>query len=130
MTRSAAIACVVWLSVAMSAADVKKSAARKPAGVQPPLGLVPLEWPADNPYSADKAELGRLLFYDKRLSKDETIACASCHSPERAFTDGAPNSEGIRGQHGNRSAPSVLNRAYSLAQFWDGRAPTLEEQVK
>jgi cytochrome c peroxidase len=75
-------------------------------------------------------ELGRLLYFDKRLSQDDTISCGTCHSPEHAYTDGAPNSTGIKGQQGGRSAPSVLNRAYSLAQFWDGRAPTLEEQAK
>jgi len=118
-------AAIVLAGVLAFAADTRKT-----AGVQVPLGLLPLEWPKDNPYSADKVALGRLLYFDKRLSQDDTVACASCHSPEHGYTDGAPNSEGIHGQHGNRSAPTVLNRAYSLAQFWDGRAPTLEEQAK
>jgi cytochrome c peroxidase len=74
--------------------------------------------------------LGRLLFFDPRLSKDDSISCASCHSPEHAFTDGQPNSKGMAGQRGNRSAPTTLNRAYSLAQFWDGRAASLEDQAK
>ncbi|MBI3470375.1 MAG: cytochrome-c peroxidase [Candidatus Solibacter usitatus] len=94
-----------------------------------PLGLVPIIWPEDNPYSPEKAELGRLLYFDPRLSADGTVSCATCHSPKFAFTDGAPVSTGIRGQKGGRSAPTVLNRAYSLAQFWDGRAATLEEQA-
>jgi cytochrome c peroxidase len=98
--------------------------------VQAPLGLLPIEWLTDNPYSPEKVELGRVLYFDKRLSQDDTISCASCHSPEHAYTDGAPNSTGIKGPHGGRSASSVLNRAYSLAQLWDGRAPTLEEQAK
>jgi cytochrome c peroxidase len=95
-----------------------------------PLGLLPIVWPADNPYSREKADLGKLLYFDVRLSRDNTVSCASCHSPEHAYTDGAAVSTGIGGQHGNRSAPTVLNRAYSLAQFWDGRAATLEEQAK
>lgn len=95
-----------------------------------PLGLVAVPWPKDNPYSAAKAELGWLLYYDKRLSSDGTVACASCHDPKFAFTDGKAVSTGIGGQTGGRSAPTVINRAYSLAQFWDGRAPTLEEQAK
>jgi len=95
-----------------------------------PLGLPPIEWPKDNRYSAAKAELGRDLYYDKRISADETISCATCHEPKYAFTDGAPVSTGIDGKKGNRSAPTVINRAFSLAQFWDGRATTLEEQVK
>lgn len=94
-----------------------------------PKGLLPLQFPADNPYSPEKVELGRLLFFDKRLSKDGSISCATCHNPKFAFTDGAANSTGIEGQKGGRSAPTVINRAYSLAQFWDGRAATLEEQA-
>ena len=95
-----------------------------------PLGLPPLLWPSDNPYSAAKAELGRILYFDKRLSADGTVSCASCHAPNFGFTDGAPVSTGIKAQKGGRSAPSVINRAYSLAQFWDGRAGSLEEQAK
>ncbi|MFN9083730.1 MAG: cytochrome-c peroxidase, partial [Acidobacteriota bacterium] len=52
-----------------------------------PLGLTPILWPKDNPYSADKAHLGRLLYYDKRLSADNSVACASCHAPDKGFTD-------------------------------------------
>ena len=95
-----------------------------------PLGLLPIQFPKSNPYSAEKAELGRLLYYDTRLSADNTVSCGTCHTPAFAYTDGQPNSKGIRGQRGGRSAPSVINRAYSLAQFWDGRAATLEEQAK
>ena len=95
-----------------------------------PLGLPPLSWPRDNPYSAAKVELGRTLYFDRRLSADESVSCASCHEPRRAFTDGAPVSTGIKSQKGGRSAPTVINRAYSLAQFWDGRATTLEDQAK
>lgn len=95
-----------------------------------PAGLPPVYWPDDNPYSAQKAELGRLLYFDKRLSSDGTVACASCHSPAKAFTDGAAVSTGIGGQKGGRSAPTVINRAFSTQQFWDGRAPSLEAQAK
>jgi cytochrome c peroxidase len=100
---------------------------RKP---REPLGLVPVVWPRDNPYTPEKADLGRLLYFDPRLSADGTVSCATCHNPKYAFTDGAAVSTGVRGQKGKRSAPTVINRAYSLAQFWDGRAPTLEEQAK
>jgi cytochrome c peroxidase len=94
-----------------------------------PLGLAPIVWPADNPYTKEKAELGRLLYFDPRLSADGTVSCATCHDPKHAFTDGQPFSTGIRGQKGTRNAPTVINRAYSLAQFWDGRAPSLEAQA-
>lgn len=95
-----------------------------------PRGLVPIIWPSDNPYTPAKAELGWLLFFDKRLSIDGTVSCATCHDPKFAFTDGAAVSTGIRGQKGGRSAPTVINRAYSVEQFWDGRAATFEEQAK
>ena len=85
--------------------------------------------PADNPMTKEKVDLGRLLFFDKRLSKDNTIACATCHMTEHAFTDGMPVSKGIKGQKGGRSAPTVINRAFSTVQFWDGRAATVEEQA-
>ena len=116
------LVCAVTVNVGLG-----QSKSKPPA---PPLGLLPIPWPADNAFSADKVELGRLLYFDKRLSADNTVACASCHAPEHGFTDNAPVATGIRGQKGGRSAPTTINRAYSLAQFWDGRAPTLEDQAK
>lgn len=97
---------------------------------EPPLGLPPVRWPAENPYSRRKAELGRMLFFDKRLSSDGTVACASCHDPARAFTDHRPVTPGIAKRKGRRNAPAVLNRAYSEEQLWDARAASLEEQAK
>jgi cytochrome c peroxidase len=95
-----------------------------------PLGLEQDQFvvPKDNPLTKEKIELGRFLFFDKRLSRDNTIACATCHIPALAFTDGQPVSAGIRHQQGGRSAPMAINRAFSKAQFWDGRAATLEYQ--
>jgi cytochrome c peroxidase len=84
--------------------------------------------PADNPLTKEKIELGRAIFFDKRMSKDNTIACASCHMAKKGFADGMPVSTGIKGQKGGRSAPVSFNRVYSKAQFWDGRAATLEDQ--
>ncbi len=95
-----------------------------------PLGLPPVPWPKDNPYSKKKAELGRLLYFDKRLSTDGTISCASCHSIPRAFADTNKISIGIQGRKGTRHAPTVINAAYQTHQFWDGRAFTLEEQCE
>ena len=103
--------------------------AQQPRARKEPLGLVPIVWPADNPYSLEKAELGRILYFDPRISADGDVSCATCHDPKFAFTDGAAVSTGIKGQKGGRSAPTVINRAYSLAQFWDGRASTLEMQA-
>jgi cytochrome c peroxidase len=79
--------------------------------------------------NAKKAALGRVLFFDPRLSGDNTMACASCHRPELAFTNGLPVAMGIRRQMGDRNVPTLVNRAASQAQFWDMRAGSLEEQV-
>ena len=117
-----------------NAADAKSDASTQVTSgeykLQLPFGLDPgsAVIPEDNPLTRDKIELGRLLFFDKRLSKDNTIACASCHMAQFAFTDGRPVSTGIRGQKGGRSAPASFNRLFSKAQFWDGRAATLEDQ--
>ncbi|MBI5853666.1 MAG: cytochrome-c peroxidase [Nitrospirae bacterium] len=101
-----------------------REAAPVPLGLEDPSSYIP----ADNPQTAKKIELGRRLFFDKRLSKNNTIACASCHLPGLAFTDGKPVSTGINTLKGGRSAPAAINRVYSKAQFWDGRADTLEDQ--
>ncbi|MFQ5673481.1 MAG: cytochrome-c peroxidase [Nitrospinales bacterium] len=95
-----------------------------------PLGLEEDNFfvPKDNPLTKEKIELGRFLFFDKRLSRNSSIACATCHIPALAFTDGQPVSMGIDRRRGGRSAPTAINRAFSKAQFWDGRAPSLEAQ--
>ncbi len=103
--------------------------ASKAAALPVPLGLLPVQFPKDNPYSPEKAALGKLLYFDARLSADNTVSCATCHAPELGFTDGKAVSDGIKGQRGGRSAPTVINRAYSLNQFWDGRAKSLEDQA-
>ncbi|HEB72362.1 MAG TPA: cytochrome-c peroxidase [Nitrospirae bacterium] len=97
-----------------------------------PLGLEADRFyvPDDNQISADKVELGRALFFDPRLSADDSVACAFCHVAEDTFTDNLPTSIGIEGQKGGRNAPSIINRAFSREQFWDGRAASLEEQAK
>src|SRR5689334_23161251 len=99
------------------------------ASVSVPLGLQPIAWPADNPYSPEKADLGRLLYFDARLSADNSVSCATCHAPNYAFTDALPVSAGIVHQKGTRNAPTIINGAYATVQFWDGRAATLEEQA-
>lgn len=77
--------------------------------------------------------LGEKLFNDKRLSVDDTVACATCHDPSKGFTDhrgNAPTSAGVQNQRGQRNAPTVLNAMFQASQFWDGRAPALEDQAK
>jgi cytochrome c peroxidase len=94
-----------------------------------PLGLPPAPIPADNPMTAEKIELGKMLYFDTRLSRDGKISCATCHDPKTAWTEHKPTSEGIGGQFGQRNSPTVINSAYATSQFWDGRAGTLEDQA-
>ena len=94
-----------------------------------PLGLPALPIPGDNPPTVETIALGRRLFYERKLSTDSTVSCASCHDPKFGFADPRPVSIGVGGKRGNRNAPPVLNAAYHPLQFWDGRATTLEEQA-
>jgi cytochrome c peroxidase len=94
-----------------------------------PVELTQKVIPQDNPQTPEKVALGQKLFFDGRLSADDTVACATCHDPARAFTDGRPVSIGIHGRVGQRNAPTILNALYNKTQFWDGRAKTLEEQA-
>ena len=86
--------------------------------------------PEGNPQRAAKIELGKRLFFDVRLSQDRSSSCATCHSPEKAFADGLARARGFQGVTLSRNSPTVLNAAYNTAQFWDGRAATLDEQCK
>lgn len=86
--------------------------------------------PADNPQSPAKIELGKMLFFDPRLSMDGTISCNSCHNVMFHGGDGRPVGAGIHGQRGGRGSPTVWNSAFHTVQFWDGRAATLEDQAK
>ena len=94
-----------------------------------PMVLTRSLLPKDNPQTPEKVALGERLFFDGRLSANGTVACASCHDPRLAFTDGRPVSVGFANRIGQRNAPTVLNALYNKTQFWDGRAPTLEQQA-
>lgn len=86
--------------------------------------------PADNPSTPAKIELGRRLYFDPRLSADDTVSCNSCHDLAKGGVDGKPVSEGVGGKRGVRNSPTVWNAAFNSTQFWDGRAATLEEQAQ
>jgi len=94
-----------------------------------PAALTASVIPPASPLTPAAVALGEDLFFDVRLSGDGTVACASCHDPARAFTDGRPVSIGIHGRAGQRNAPTVLNALYNKTQFWDGRVVTLEQQA-
>jgi cytochrome c peroxidase len=83
-----------------------------------------------NPMTDAKIKLGRILYYDPRLSLDNTVSCNSCHDLEKYGVDGLPTSKGYKGQFGGRNAPTVYNAAGHFVQFWDGRADDVEQQAK
>jgi cytochrome c peroxidase len=104
---------------------------RRVVKIKVPLGLTqapPL--PAENPMTAEKWVLGKKLYYDKILSTDGTVACASCHAPNKGFADGKRTSSGINNALGPINAPTVFNSAYNRFQFWDGRGSSLEDQAQ
>lgn len=97
------------------------------AGEKPVLEKIP--FPEDNPITTAKIAFGKKLFFDKRLSRNNEISCASCHQPHKAFTDGLTKSRGVNGQTAMRNAPSLLNSSYFKSYMYDGEVKTLEEQV-
>jgi len=95
------------------------------------FGTLPTEAPNPaNPVTEAKVELGRRLYYEKRLSKNQDISCNSCHQLDAGGVDGEATSPGHKGQRGGRNSPTVYNAALHTAQFWDGRAADVEEQAK
>ena len=142
-----------------SAVDLSKVAGEVAEGAMPPMRYKALHWnssvdgeqkkilldwikerseaiavkpiPVENPFAVDakKVALGEKLYFDKRLSADNTISCASCHSLEKGGADGARTATGIHGQIGPINSPTVYNSAFNFCQFWDGRAKDLKEQA-
>ena len=108
---------------ASSLAAASSVLAFHPLPLHPPI-------PKDNPMSPNKVELGKQLFFDARLSSNGTISCNSCHDVNGSGTDNRSVSVGVGAKTGGRSAPTVWNSAFLTAQFWDGRAATLEDQAK
>ena len=98
-----------------------------PLGVSPTLYAISV--PAGREPTPEQVALGDKLFNDKRLSVDGTVSCATCHDPKAGFVDHKATSEGIQAE-GPAQRPTVLNAMFNATQFWDGRAPTLEEQAK
>lgn len=105
----------------------------KPLTVKLPLGLSlgqsQMKGLEQNPLTLAKIELGRQLYFDTRLSSDNTVSCATCHHPQEGFSRHTPSGIGVAGQKGGRNSPVSYNRILSDAQFWDGRAASLEDQA-
>jgi cytochrome c peroxidase len=100
----------------------------RPAAPPRSLGLPAVIPPPDNPTTPEKVALGRKLFFDKRLSSDNSVSCASCHDPSHGFSEPRAVSVGVKGAQGERNSNSLLNIAFASPLMWDGRAATLEEQ--
>ena len=126
--------CTVLLFVPATNADEPAFDLRVPLGLEQKRVRIP----KDNPLTTEKIALGKQLYFDPRLSRDDTISCASCHSPEKGWSNGERFATGVRGQVGGRSAPTIINAGYlntgsvkftKQLQFWDGRAVELEGQA-
>jgi cytochrome c peroxidase len=135
--RAALCAWVLLLLIGLSSAEgVSRGGGAAGHGtplVRVPQGIPESLWrrllPADNPMTAEKVALGRALYFDKRLSADGTVSCATCHDPATAFADQNTLAIGVAGRRGVRNAPTILNAMFNRAFFWDGRAGSLEEQA-
>jgi cytochrome c peroxidase len=142
------VVCLLFFATAIPVAAEEESASASASGAttsvpaweadnpvvplpKPPLGIDTTFEELEKPPTPERVRLGRWLFFDKRLSSDANISCATCHKPENAFSETTPVSTGIRGQKGGRKAPSFVNQAWTLYPnfFWDGRAGSLEEQA-
>ncbi|MEZ5964605.1 MAG: cytochrome c peroxidase [Planctomycetota bacterium] len=118
--------------LALTLAGCGAEAASVPALPPTPKGLEgkQLNIPADNPMTAEKAHLGKMLFFDKRLSKDGSMSCQSCHMHDKAWSDGIQFSTKVDGSKNTRNSPSLYNVGYQQLYYWDGRAPTMEKNVE
>ena len=123
--RAVLVASVLLSSGQVSAADTSIDSLK--AQYQRPESI---PFPADNLYSAEKAQLGKMLFFDQRLSKNFNMTCATCHNPSLGWEDGVPGAFGGQGKFLDRHSPTILNMAWGDSFFWDGRSATLEEQIK
>ena len=123
------LGCLILLTGCGSTAPVNERPVGAVIQISAPLGLPPVPVPSGNPTTKETRELGRALFYEKMLSADGSLACASCHDPLSGFADSRRQSVGVGGKLGSRNAPTLINAVYVEAQFWDGRARSLEEQA-
>lgn len=127
MTKSV-LSMIIWLFSlsALHAEDSPQLQALKQQYKRPDF----IPFPADNPYSADKAQLGKMLFFDQRLSRHFNMNCATCHNPSLGWEDGVAVAVGDINEPLQRHSPTLLNLAWGKDFFWDGRAPSLEEQIR
>ena len=120
-------AAAVALGIGASSSVVADEFAQYRQFFQPIPSLAPI--PANNSMTAEKIEVGKMLFFEPRISASGVISCATCHNPALGYTDRIPRATGHDGQIGERNTPTVLNSGFLGAQFWDGREPDLEGQA-
>jgi len=129
MLRPLSKVMVLLAFLAFSASCGGESANAEEPSLQLPSVLQPIRHPDNNLGSSAKIALGKELFFDVRLSRNDRLACATCHDPAKGFSNGERFALGADGKPGTRHVPSLINVGYSTALFWDGRAATLEEQA-
>ena len=135
MLKQILIFCVVTLWWVVGIVPGAPATSLQPKAFRPqiPAGIPRWKWrkliPRDNPLTAEKVALGQALYFDKRLSIDGTVSCATCHDPATAFADRNTLALGVAGSVGTRNVPTTLNAMFNQNQFWDGRARSLEEQA-
>jgi cytochrome c peroxidase len=121
---------VLALAACLPASDKNVSTAQQSVTeFELPAGLPEIKHPEDNPPTPEKIALGKQLYFDPRLSEDATISCASCHDPQKGWSNNDQFATGVGGKRGGRSAPTIINSVYNRFHFWDGRAGSLEEQA-
>lgn len=119
----------IVIGVALSCKKDKVEHIPTPYELEIPSHFPVMQIPEDNPMTVEGVALGRKLFYEKKLSGDNTMSCAACHAPSSAFSDPNQFSEGIDGTQGTRNSMALVNVGWNNFFFWDGRAKTLEEQI-
>ncbi|MBW3599231.1 MAG: c-type cytochrome [Planctomycetes bacterium] len=115
--------------VALFAGPAMRAPAQEEYKLEIPAGLPKMRIPRDNPLTKEKVELGKQLYFDKRLSQDSTVSCASCHDPAKGWSNAERFATGFQKQQGGRNSPTVVNAGYHYFQFWDGRAKHVEGQA-
>lgn len=124
------LSAILAVSALLSAGCGKQSTSVDPATLKSFAALPEAPTSGATDSRAAEIDLGRMLYYDARLSKSQTISCNSCHQLSTYGVDGKPTSDGHRGQRGTRNSPTVYNAAFNFVQFWDGRAPDVEKQAQ
>ncbi|HEY6395042.1 MAG TPA: cytochrome-c peroxidase, partial [Candidatus Binataceae bacterium] len=139
LERSSIVAVVLTAAISIAGQSVQAQTASQPDKLADPKPTSQAGFPADlykwsTPAGGEptpaRVALGKALFFDSRLSADGKEDCATCHSPDKGFTDQLPTSMGIHNQFGQRNAPTILNSMFYTTLFWDGRAATLEDQIQ